>query len=134
MDLAEGHILDVLNWSSQRLTLLQDLTSSKLSFLWVKPTNYQLKDLTPQQLEKLLKELDSNQDFSKDELNVRLKTFAQTENLKFPLMMKALRAALSGLKEGPGVAEMMEILGKAVTLERLKEAMPQEKLNLEQKA
>ncbi|KAH8297747.1 hypothetical protein KR054_008429 [Drosophila jambulina] len=134
LDLAEDHILDVLNWSSQRLTLLQDLTSSKLSFLWVKPSNYQLKDLTPQQLLSLLRELDSQQDFTKDELNVRLKNFAQTEHLKFPLMMKALRAALSGLKEGPGVAEMMEILGKPVTLERLREAMPKESVNMEQKA
>ncbi|KAH8240103.1 hypothetical protein KR032_011198 [Drosophila birchii] len=133
LDLAESHILDVLNWSSQRLTLLQDLTSSKLSFLWVKPSDFQLKDLTPQQLIDLLKELDSHLDFTKDELNVRLKNFAQTEQLKFPLMMKALRAALSGLKEGPGVAEMMEILGKAVTLERLKEAMPQETGNMKQK-
>lgn len=33
--------------------------------------------------------------------------------------MKNLRATLSGLKEGPGVAEMMEILGKESTLERI---------------
>lgn len=33
--------------------------------------------------------------------------------------MKNLRTTLSGLKEGPGVAEMMEILGKESTLERI---------------
>lgn len=33
--------------------------------------------------------------------------------------MKNLRTMLSGLKEGPGVAEMMEILGKEDTLERI---------------
>ncbi|XP_001352579.3 probable glutamate--tRNA ligase, mitochondrial [Drosophila pseudoobscura] len=124
LDLAEAHIVDVLNWSSQRLTLLQDLTSSKLSFLWVKPSNFELKDLSLEQLISLITELDTLQDFQKDELNVKLKNFAKTEGLKFPLMMKTLRAALSGLKEGPGVAEMMEILGKSVALDRLREALP----------
>lgn len=40
-------------------------------------------------------------------------------NFKFAKMMKTFRSALSGLKEGPGVAEMMEILGKKVTKQRL---------------
>ncbi|XP_016974591.1 probable glutamate--tRNA ligase, mitochondrial [Drosophila rhopaloa] len=128
LDLAEGHIVDVLNWSSRRLTLLQDLTSSKLSFLWVKPSNFQLTDLTSEQLIGLLNVLQTDQDFNKDGLNIKLKTFAQGENIKFPLMMKSLRAALSGLNEGPGVAEMMEILGKSVTLERIREAVPKESL------
>ncbi|XP_052844967.1 probable glutamate--tRNA ligase, mitochondrial [Drosophila gunungcola] len=128
LDLAEDHIADVLNWSSKRLTLLQDLTSSKLSFLWVKPSNFQLKDLTSEQLVGLLKVLQADQDFNKDGLNIKLKNFAQGENIKFPLMMKSLRSALSGLKEGPGVAEMMEILGKSVTLERIREAIPRQSL------
>lgn len=126
--------MEVLRWSSQRLTLLQDLTSSKLSFLWVKPSSYELKDLSPEQLNTLLDELDAHEKFDKDDLNARLKSFAQKENIKFPLMMKSLRAALSGLKEGAGVAEMMEILGKAVTLERLKEALPHDKIHLKQKS
>ncbi|EDW99617.1 probable glutamate--tRNA ligase, mitochondrial [Drosophila yakuba] len=132
LDLAEDHILDVLHWSSKRLVLLQDLRSSKLSFLWVKPSDYQIKDLTAGQLAHLLQLINAIQNFHKDELNVKLKSFAQKENIKFPQMMKTLRAALSGLKEGPGVAEMMEILGKAVTLERLKEALPKESVHLEQ--
>ncbi|KAH8245971.1 hypothetical protein KR026_001947 [Drosophila bipectinata] len=134
LDLAEEHIADVLRWSSQRLTLLQDLTSSKLSFLWVKPSSYELKDLSTEQLNTLIHELDTHEGFNKDGLNVRLKNFAQKENIKFPLMMKSLRAALSGLKEGPGVAEMMEILGKTVTLERLREALPKDAIQLKQKS
>ncbi|XP_017128289.1 probable glutamate--tRNA ligase, mitochondrial [Drosophila elegans] len=131
LDLAEDHIADVLNWSSKRLTLLQDLTSSKLSFLWVKPSNFQLKELTSEQIVGLLKVLQADQDFNKDGLNIKLKNFAQGENINFPLMMKSLRSALSGLKEGPGVAEMMEILGKSVTLERIREALPRESLQNE---
>lgn len=41
-------------------------------------------------------------------------------NVKFPELMKTLRAVLSGLNEGPGVAEMMHLLGKDQSLERIK--------------
>jgi glutamyl-tRNA synthetase len=57
--------------------------------------------------------------FSKQNLHVILKEFSNERNLTFANFMKNLRTILSGLKEGPGVAEMMEILGKEDTLERI---------------
>lgn len=123
LDLAESHIKDVLNWAAQRLDLLQDLTSAKLSFLWVKPSNFELQDLSTEQLQQLLKLLQSLPDFHKDALNASLKDYAKQAQLKFPLLMKTLRGALSGLKEGPGVAEMMEILGRNVVICRLEECI-----------
>ncbi|EDW73325.1 uncharacterized protein Dwil_GK17488 [Drosophila willistoni] len=123
LDLAEPHILAILKWSSQRLSVLQDLTSSKLSFLWVKPnSNSQTKNLTSQQTEHLLELLNSVEDYQKDHLNEQLKMFAKSQNMKFPLLMRTLRGALSGLNEGPGVAEMMEILGKTVVIDRLQKS------------
>lgn len=41
-------------------------------------------------------------------------------NVKFPALMKMLRSVISGLDEGPGVAEMMDLLGKSQSLERIK--------------
>lgn len=123
LDLAEPHIEDVLNWAAQRLNLLQDLTSAKLSFLWVKPSSFELKDLSAEQLQQLVKLLQSLPDFHKDALNASLKDYAQQAQLKFPLLMKNLRGALSGLKEGPGVAEMIEILGRNVVISRLEECI-----------
>ncbi|XP_030371819.1 probable glutamate--tRNA ligase, mitochondrial [Scaptodrosophila lebanonensis] len=132
LDLAESHIVSVLNWASQRLYLLPDLVSSKLSFLWVKPTDCVLENLSNKQLQHLLTELDSVEQYDKDELNTVLKNFAKTQQLKFPLLMKTLRSALSGLTEGPGVAEMMEILGKRVVLERLGECLKKPRLTREE--
>ncbi|KAM8710876.1 hypothetical protein ACLKA7_017496 [Drosophila subpalustris] len=124
LDLAETHILNVLHWAAQRLTLIQDLTSGKLSFLWVKPTECELdNDLTSEQLQQLLQQLSVLATFEKNALNDKLKNYAHQQQLKFPMLMKTLRAALSGLKEGPGVAEMMEILGKTVVLQRLEETI-----------
>jgi len=126
LDLAKSHILDVLNWAAQRLNLIQDLTSSKLSFLWVKPSNFKLQDLSATQLQQLMQQLEALKDFEKDQLNDTLKNYAKKQDIKFPTLMKTLRGALSGLQEGPGVAEMMEVLGKSVVLERLEETIKKE--------
>uniref|UniRef100_A0A1A9W3A8 Nondiscriminating glutamyl-tRNA synthetase EARS2, mitochondrial n=1 Tax=Glossina brevipalpis TaxID=37001 RepID=A0A1A9W3A8_9MUSC len=118
LDLSSLHIKNILQWSSQRLTFLQDLTSPQLSFLWIKPNACYSNELNKEQSMTLHSNLMSC-DFTKENLNKVLKDFAKQENIKFPLLMKALRAALSGLNDGPGVAEMMNILGKQVTLQRL---------------
>lgn len=57
--------------------------------------------------------------FNQQNLKLILKEFSSENNLTFANLMKSLRTTLSGLKEGPGVAEMMEILGKESTLERI---------------
>jgi len=66
----------------------------------------------------LVEEL-KDENFSKANLQTILKEFSGEKKLIFANFMKNLRKTLSGLKEGPGVAEMMEILGKESTLERI---------------
>lgn len=70
-------------------------------------------------LEALIKVLETG-DFNKQHLSILLKDFSSKNNLKFPKFMKSLRAKLSGLPEGPGVAEMMEILGRKSTIQRIR--------------
>jgi glutamyl-tRNA synthetase len=60
-----------------------------------------------------------DENFNKQNLQNILKEFSTENNLTFANLMKNLRTSLSGLKEGPGVAEMMEILGKESTIERI---------------
>ena len=99
--------------------------SKDLEFLWVKPTiqnnNYNSKYL--KSVELLCKNLENidKSNFCKDSLKELLKEFTLANNIPFPEFMKMLRSVLSGLKNGPGVAEMMEILGKEATLDRLKQ-------------
>lgn len=119
LDLCDQHIENVLKWAAKRLTFIQDLTASKLSFLWVRPADFKLKHITNDQMQSLIDSL-ANVEFSKDNLNQQLKEFAEVNQLKFAVLMKTLRSALSGLKEGPGVAEMMDILGKDSVLQRLR--------------
>lgn len=118
LDLDSEHIKFVLNWASSRITSLEELVDGKLSFLWILPKLTKDTTLSPEVIESLMKSLEE-QNFTRLNLNALLKEFSETNNLTFSKFMKSLRTMLSGLKEGPSVAEMMEILGKANTLERL---------------
>lgn len=60
-----------------------------------------------------------DENFTKENLQSILKQFSSENNLTFGNFMKNLRTSLSGLKEGPSVAEMMEILGRESTIERI---------------
>lgn len=101
------------------MTRVEDLVSSKFGFLWILPSNKNA-DLNKEILEKLLRNLEGLDSFEQDALKENLRVFSKDNGVKFPVLMKMLRGALSGLNEGPGVAEMMQLLGKNQSLERLK--------------
>ncbi|XP_059049169.1 probable glutamate--tRNA ligase, mitochondrial [Achroia grisella] len=118
-NVTEEHIKSVLNWATARVTRIEDLTSSEFGFLWILPSNAPTnfdRDL----LIKLIESLGEMERFDQEYLKDRLREFSSSNNVKFPVLMKTLRSVLSGLKEGPGVAEMMSLLGKAQSLDRIK--------------
>jgi len=99
---------------------LNDLVSNQLAFIWVAPTDNENRSTNEIQVIKKLKEgLKVQQDLTKDCLKVFLKDFSSENNIKYSSLMQLVRSILSGLKEGPSVAEMIEILGKENTLLRL---------------
>ncbi|XP_015598994.1 probable glutamate--tRNA ligase, mitochondrial [Cephus cinctus] len=128
LQLNEDHILSVLKWAQHRISKLSDLVSSDLAFLWVVPSAQETHSPQPKdiQLLRTLSEKLSSFDegnFQKNSLKNCLKEFADNNEIPFPTLMNLLRSTLSGLKSGPGVAEMMEIMGKETTLNRLKQSI-----------
>lgn len=119
LDLDDQHIRSVLNWcvSTERLQSLQQLVEGELSFLWVLP-KIQSENIQSEWVEKLVTALEKG-DFSKQQLSELLREFSKENNLKFPKFMASVRTMLAGIKEGPGVADMMEILGKKTTIKRI---------------
>ncbi|XP_066585242.1 nondiscriminating glutamyl-tRNA synthetase EARS2, mitochondrial [Prorops nasuta] len=124
LQLEDSHILKVLQWVQNRITNLSDLVAEDLSFLWVIPTT--LPDITePKYFEIIdlliikLTEI-NDEEFVKMELSKFLKQFAKQNDVSFPTLMKIMRGLLSGLKDGPSISEMMDILGKNITIQRLK--------------
>lgn len=119
LDLGKFHIKMVLEWAADRISTLRELVEGNLSFLWILPKlTKDSQHISPEVLDSLVKALEE-QNFSKTNLNSVLKEFSTKNNLTFANFMKSVRGLLSGLKEGPSVAEMMEILGKQNTIERL---------------
>ncbi|XP_013193556.2 probable glutamate--tRNA ligase, mitochondrial [Amyelois transitella] len=118
MDISDQHVRNVLKWATARVTRVEDLVSTKFGFLWILPSNN--FEIDKELLRKLLEHLENVDRFEQDLLKNNLREFAVNNNVKFPMLMKMLRGLLSGLSEGPGVAEMMQLLGKGQSLERIK--------------
>jgi len=118
LELNSDHIKKVLGWSVGRITNLNELVEGQLSFLWVLPAKSN-HNLSKDTLEELVTTLTAVDSFQKESLNSILKEFSKNQNVKFSELMTNIRVILSGFKEGPGVPEMMEILGKQSTLKRI---------------
>ncbi|XP_064643804.1 nondiscriminating glutamyl-tRNA synthetase EARS2, mitochondrial-like [Lineus longissimus] len=126
--LKRSFIEKVLDWSKERIHKLDELfTHPDYLFLWGHPASLNLNDITNtdhnskdllQKILNIINEMES-QDFNQAPIVQQLRNIAKEENIKFPTLMKIMRLCISGLKEGPGVGEMMEVLGKDVVLERL---------------
>lgn len=119
LNTSDDHIKTVLNWAVSRITTIEDLVTNKFGFLWILSTNEDIK-LDKKLLDKLINNLQSIETFDQNSIKENLKLFSKDNNMKFPELMKMLRTVLSGLNEGPGVAEMMHLLGKDQSLERIK--------------
>ncbi|XP_038209367.1 probable glutamate--tRNA ligase, mitochondrial [Zerene cesonia] len=118
LHISETHIRSVLFWATSRITRVEDLVSNKFAFLWVLPHNK--TEIDSQLFGKLIQNLEDLEDFKEDSIKANLREFSLTNKIKFPALMKMLRSVLSGLSEGPGVAEMMQLLGKRQSLDRIK--------------
>ncbi|KAK7484429.1 hypothetical protein BaRGS_00024314 [Batillaria attramentaria] len=125
--LTDKYLSRVLHWSltEDRISKLTDLVQPKFAFLWETPQRDQIQMLrsTHTSLTELLtdctKKLQNVGDFEKDGLAPVLREHAKASGLKTSVYMHLMREVLSGLKEGPPVAEMMSVMGKDNTLRRI---------------
>lgn len=69
--------------------------------------------------ESLRDELLAVSDFSSNQIETTVKSFMEKNSLGFGDVLPILRVTLSGTMKGPGVFEMMELLGKELVAERL---------------
>ncbi|XP_017285251.1 probable glutamate--tRNA ligase, mitochondrial [Kryptolebias marmoratus] len=124
--LQEDYIKRVLQLRKGHISTLKELVGPSYSYLWVRPSfsSQQVAALTKEAhlIASLMLRLieEQTEELSVDRLVKDLKTFAkQTKATKYSEVMKLLRLALSGLQQGPGVAEMMVSLGPSEIKHRL---------------
>ncbi|KAM7419683.1 hypothetical protein PAMA_016663 [Pampus argenteus] len=128
--LHEDYIRRVLHLRKGHISTLNELVSPAYSYLWVRPSvsGQQVAALTAeaQHIASLVLRLmeERGEELAVDRLNKDLKTLAkQTKATKYRELMKLLRLALSGLQQGPSVAEMMVSLGRAEITRRFQKLL-----------
>ncbi|KAJ8920758.1 hypothetical protein NQ315_004898, partial [Exocentrus adspersus] len=120
LQLDEEYIRNVLHWAVNRIDTISDLVSKDLQFVWLVPSEQKVEAPDSIMVQLFKSKFEAEKEFAeKENLNIFLRTFCKDNEIKFSNFMKLLRWVLSGLKEGPGVAEMILILGKENTLKRL---------------
>lgn len=117
LDIGDAHIKNALKFAIHNLSNLKQLVEGDPSFLWILP---KLKDdyVQPEWMDKLISELNVTE-FTKQVLVTSLRAFAKKEGINFGQMMRTLRMLLSSKKDGYQVAEMLEILGRNGSINRL---------------
>ncbi|KAF7284175.1 hypothetical protein GWI33_022426 [Rhynchophorus ferrugineus] len=116
---SDDYIIKILQWSLTRTHKLSDLFTKNLEFIWFQPSSVNIEKNITKALVVLKIQLANEEDLNKDKISVILKRVSKENNLKYSSFMKDLRLILSGLKEGPSVAEMMDILGKEDSIRRI---------------
>ncbi|XP_030837751.1 probable glutamate--tRNA ligase, mitochondrial isoform X2 [Strongylocentrotus purpuratus] len=126
----DDYLRRVLLARKDHIGRLKDLTSPDYAFLWLCPdlTKADFSSITQHSdviLSSAIRHLGQAESFTKETLSPILKQCFTSlpAGLKYSHCMKVLRVAMSGLMEGPPVAEMMEILGGEETVRRLEAAL-----------
>ncbi|XP_069545714.1 nondiscriminating glutamyl-tRNA synthetase EARS2, mitochondrial [Brachyistius frenatus] len=126
----KDYIRRVLHLRKGHMSSLKELVSPVYSYLWVRPSfsSQQVAALTAEAQHiaslvlKLIEERDG--ELSVDRLSKDLKTLTkQAKTTKYREMMKLLRLVLSGLQQGPSVAEMMVSLGPTESSHRFQKLL-----------
>ncbi|MBE1237845.1 glutamate--tRNA ligase [Phaeovibrio sulfidiphilus] len=71
-------------------------------------------------LRQLCPDLEAAPDFSRDALEALVRTFAEKNSMKLGQVAQPIRAALSGSSVSPPVFDVMEVLGRNETLDRIR--------------
>jgi glutamyl-tRNA synthetase len=118
-------LLLLINIYKQRAKTLKELVED-IKSLYEAPRAYVEEDIaqwitanTRSELEEMISFLNSSHEFTADALSALCKEFAKTKNIKIVSIAQPLRIALIGKSSGPGVFDLMAVLGKHETIARV---------------
>lgn len=125
-----------INWLAKAVATLKERAKTlvelakALKFYLVDNIEYNEKTKAKflnEQSKELLKELKDNletvNDFSASNLEKVFKTIIEKYNIKLGALAQPVRVALTGGTESPGIFEVIEVLGKITTINRIKKAI-----------
>jgi glutamyl-tRNA synthetase len=123
------YVSSVVHVLRERFNLLSELPE-KAAYFFNEPNLQALEDKPRAKLEEgkvhmpgLLAVLEAAGAWDHTTLEPLVKTFAESTGAKLGAVMQPLRVALTGRLESPGMFELLEVLGREKTLERIKHAL-----------
>ena len=118
-------LLRGMNGLKQRAKTLVELTDSVIFYVVSSPITYTeaagkiLEEGGKELLQEIMPLLTDCNDWHAPTLEMLIKQFAESKEIKLGKIAQALRAALTGSTVSPGMFEVMEVLGKDEVMKRL---------------
>ncbi|MCH9031612.1 MAG: hypothetical protein IIB00_05065 [candidate division Zixibacteria bacterium] len=119
-------VIDVMR---ERLWVVKDI-SQLAGFFFSEPTEYDSKGVskrfkpeTAEQLVNLADSFESLEKFDHTSLEVALDSVADKQGVKRADIIHAVRLAVSGMTQGPGLFDLLALVGKERTVARLRKAI-----------
>ncbi len=121
-----GYIIKAIELIRERAAFAKELWEFS-DFLFVAPENYDIKvkekfwrEESPVILSEVSKELEKIKDFSKEKIEELLPSLIKERGWNTGAVMNLLRLMIVGESRGPGIADIMALIGKEESLRRIK--------------
>lgn len=125
----QDYLLRVIGLLHERLHFIGDFWRMS-GYFFKDPESYEPESLqkrwsgdTASLLQELSGELGSGREFTAAEIEQALRTVAERHDLKGSTLIHPVRLAVSGVSVGPGLFELLELLGRETVLRRLEVAI-----------
>ena len=135
IEVSDEYLEGVCNLMKDRWVTVNDFWDSS-SYFFEDPVNYdekvarkKWKNEVPEVISEIGNVLIGLNDFSAFGIESAIKSYCEEKEIGIGKIMQPLRLALSGLGMGPAFFEMVELLGKEVTVRRIKKAVSSLEIN-----
>ena len=125
-DYSDEYLASVCRLMKERASFIPEIVTGG-EYLFVKPETYddktvskKWKEDTPDRMRSMIADFERVKNFYAEELENVFKAFLEREQLGMGAVLPNLRLLLTGEGMGPGLFEIMALLGKEESLERMK--------------
>lgn len=124
----EAYVQKVVSLIKDRATFVSDFWELG-DYFFIAPTHYnekaakkQWKEDTKEIMNTLVEVIQEIQDFSSENIETKVKSWISEKELSFGKVMPPLRLVLVGDMKGPHIFDIMSLIGKEKSIERIKNA------------
>lgn len=129
IDVTSEKALKIVSFMKARVNFIPEIWE-KAQFLFVRPDSYDeasvkkfWKEESPAIMKEVITVLQGVEAFSSENVEKSLESFIAEKGYGMGKVMNALRLGLLGISNGPGVADVCEVIGKEETIARIENAV-----------